>query len=122
MNTIIIELKKVTQEDLHLFQNALNHYATTLQFLTETLRDRKYPMELSICVEIWFDFNRKTSVQTPPKSPVVKLSLHKAYVLLDALQDYLRDLDNGFQKSRCNRYYMAIDEQLPTYTQLAISK
>lgn len=118
---IIIELKKVEQPDLNLFKNVLNHYTEIMQMLHETLQDIKYSKDMSIAVEGWYEFNKKTTSQFPPKESLVKMSLHKAYVLHNALREYAKNCDNAYEKSKCNRFVMAIDQQLPTATQLAIN-
>ncbi len=118
--TVIIELKKVEQPDLNLFKNVLNDYTEILQMLGETLQDIKYSKDMSIAIEAWYEFNKKTTAQFPPKETLIKLSLHKAYVLNDALQEYAKNCDNSYEKSKCNRFVMAIDQQFPTATQLAI--
>ena len=121
MTTYQIKVKGVSQKDLDLFKNALNHYAGTLQFLLETLRKLEHAKDFSIAVELWYEMHKKTAVQHPAESPKVKLSLHKAYVLLDALKEYKTSGITDYDMSRCNRFYMDIDQQLPTYTQLAIN-
>lgn len=117
-----LKLEKVPQKDLELFKNAINHYSGTMQFLLETLEDLKYAKDLSIAVELWYEINKKTVQQHPAEKSKVKLSLHKAYVLLDALKNYNCNGLSDYEKSRCNRYYMVIDQQLPTTTQLLIQK
>ena len=118
--TLQLKLDKVLQKDLQLFKCAINHYSGTLQFLLETSENRKYAKDLSITVELWYELNKKTVQQHPAEKSKVKLSLHKAYVLLDALKNYSCSNISDYERSRCNRYYMAIDQQLPTSTQLAI--
>ena len=118
--TVIIELKKVEQQDLNLLKNVLNDYTKIIQMLGETFQDIKYSKDMSIAIETWYDLNRKTTAQFPPKETLLKLSLHKAYVLQNALQEYAKNCDNSYEKSKCNRFVMAIDQQLPTDTQLAI--
>lgn len=113
-----LKLEKVPKTDLELFKNALNHYSGTLQFLLETLEDRKYSKDLSIAVELWYDIHKKTAHQAAKTK--LKFTLHKVYILLDALKNYnTRDLCD-YDRSRCNRYYMILDQQLPTTTQLLI--
>lgn len=119
--TVIIELKKVEQKDFQLFLNALNHYAGTMQFLHETMENRKFAIEMSIAVETWYEFNKKTVGQFPPNQSRLKLSLHKSYILCSALREFARESKNDLEKSRCNRFSAAIDQQLPTRTQLAIN-
>lgn len=119
--TYQIQLNKLAQKDFELFKIVLHHYAQSLQFLYETMDKRKYAKDLSICVELWHEFNRKTTVRHPAQQATLKLSLHKAYVLLDAFYEYQVDSHNDYEKSRCNSFYMAIDQQLPTHTQLAIN-
>lgn len=117
---IIIELKKVTQEDIKLFLEALNHYTRHMQFMHEALLDVKYAKDMSIAVETWYELNKKTVGQFPAQSSNIKFSLHKAYVMRDALICFIDDRKNDYKKNRCNRYLFAIDEQLPTATQLSI--
>lgn len=118
--TIIIEIKKMEQKDLQLFLRAINQYAGTMQFLHDTMDKKSYAMEMSIAVEAWYEIQKKTLGQTPAVNTNLKLSLHKSYVILEALREYYRDTDNGYDKSRCTRFSMVIDEQLPTRTQLQI--
>lgn len=120
--TILIEIKKMEQKDLQLFLRAINHYAGTMQFLHETLEKKRYAMEMSIAVETWYEIQKKTLGQTPAVNTNLKLSLHKSYVIMEALREYSRDTDNGYDKSRCNRFSMVIDEQLPTRTQLTLNQ
>ncbi len=117
---LIIQLKKLQQKDLNLFKIVLDHHSTTMQFLNETLPDRKYAKDMSIAVETWYEFEKKTVGQFPVKESNLKISLHKAYVLCDALFEYSREINNEYEESRCRRFIMAIDEQLPTAAQLAI--
>jgi cytochrome oxidase Cu insertion factor (SCO1/SenC/PrrC family) len=117
---LIIQLKKVQQKDLNLFKIVLDHHSTTMQFLNETLPDRKYAKDMSIAVETWYEFNQKTSVQFPKIQSNIKLSLHKTYILIDALNEYSRETDNEYEKNQCLKYMFVLDEQLPTATQLAI--
>lgn len=117
---LIIQLKKVLQKDLNLFKTALNQHSRTMQALNETKQDRKYAKDMSIAVETWYEFEKKTVGQFPAKESNFKISLHKSYVLCDALFEYSRETNNEYEKSRCRRFIMAIDEQLPTVTQLAI--
>lgn len=119
---LITEIKKVEQRDFQLFLCALNHYAGTMQFLLETMENRKYAIEMSIAIEIWYEFQKKTISQSPPKHSNVKLSLHKSYVFRDALREYSRETLHDWEKSRCNRFSTVIDQQLPTFTQLALNK
>lgn len=117
---LIIQLKKVLQKDLNLFQIALNHHSGTMQFLNETMQERKYAKDMSIAVETWYEIEKKTVGQFPAKESKIKISLHKAYVLCDALFEYSRETNNEYEKSRCRRFIMSIDEQLPTAAQLAL--
>lgn len=118
--TIIIELRKVTQEDIKIFLETLNYYATHMQFMHEALLDVKYAKDMSIAVETWYEFNKKTVGQFPKQTCSFKLSLHKAYVMRDALISYMKETKDDYQRNRCNRYLFAIDEQLPTATQLSL--
>lgn len=120
MMNLIIQLKKVQQKDLNLFKKVLNHHSGTMQFLNETIQDRKYAKDMSIAIETWYEFEKKTVGQFPAKESIIKISLHKAYVLCDALFEYSRKTKNEYEKSRCRTFLIAIDEQLPTATQLAI--
>lgn len=120
MNTYQIQVKGVDQQDLELFKKALNYHAGTLQFLLETMQKLEHAKDFSIAVELWYEMHKKTAVQHPAESPKVKLSLHKAYVLLDALKEYKTSGITDYDRSRCNRFYMVIDEQVPTFTQLSI--
>ena len=122
MNNYRVILTKVQQQDLVLFKNALNHFAGTMNFLHETMDNRKYMKDLSIAVELWYDFNTKTAGQDPAVNSRLKLPLHQALVLIDALQVHTGECENQYEKNRCNRYIMAIDQQLPTKTQLIIQK
>ena len=117
----ITEIKKVEQKDLQLFLNALNHYAGTMQFLMETMDNSKFAIEMSIAVEMWYEFKKKTIGQFPPKYSLLKLSVHKSYILCSALREYARVSRNDLEKSRSNRFSMVIDQQLPTRTQLALN-
>ncbi len=117
---VITEIKRVEQKDFQLFLNALNHHAGTMQFLMETIENKKYAIEMSIAIETWYEFHKKTVSQSPPKNSHIKLSLHKSYVLRDALQEYCRESLYDLEKSRCNRFSTLIDQQLPTFTQLLI--
>ena len=118
--TLQLKLEKVPQKDLELFKAAINFHSNTLQFLLETSEDKKHARDISIAVELWYEINKKTVQQHPSEKCKLKLSLHKAYILLDALKSYSCSGVDVYEKTRCNRYYMAIDEQTPTFTQLAV--
>ena len=118
--TLQLKLEKVPQQDLELFKKAIHSQSETLRFLIDSTRDRKYAIDLSICVELWYEINKKTVQQHPSEKCKVKLSLHKAYALSDALRNYSCNGISDYDRSRCNRYHMAVDQQLPTATQLAI--
>ncbi len=116
----IITISKVKQQDFILMKNALNNYAATLQMLQEIMPDpKRFMLDLSITVEIWYDFNLKTAGQNPPEDSKLKLAIHKAMILMDALNEFKNQAtSNDYEKSRCRRFLMTIDEQLPTPTQL----
>ena len=120
--TYQIKLTQVPGNDVALLKNALNHHVGTLQFLLETMEEKVYAKDLSIAVELWYELNKRTAVQHPVQASRIKLSIHKAFILLDAIKEYNRNGSNDYDKARCNRYYLAIDKQLPTYTQLAIQQ
>ena len=116
--TIQITLKKIDQEDLELLKNALSHYTGTLQFFTETGNyEESYIKDLSVAVELWHELNKRTIKQFPAEKSTIKLAAHKAFVLRDAVQNF-RHGNAPYEKSRCNRFYLAIDEQLPTPKQV----
>lgn len=117
---ILIELKKVEQQDLHLFLSALLHHSNMLQILNEATKNRSHSLNMSIAAELWYELSKKTTGQFPVEFSLLKLSLHKSYILMDALRDYFSETSSDLEKSRCNRYILAIDQQLPTPTQLSI--
>jgi len=118
---IIITISKVQQSDLELMKAALNNYASTLQMLQEVMpQPKSFMKDLSITVEIWYDFNIKTAARNPAAHSQLKLSIHKALILMDALNELIsQSSTNHYERSRCSRFVFAIDEQLPTNTQLA---
>ena len=118
--TIQIKLEKVPQRDLELFKNALASFTVTCQMILEISHNHNSAKDLSIATELWYYINKKTVQQHPPEKSKVELALHKAYVLLEALKGFSCEGIDTYDRSRCSRYYMAIDEQLPTSTQLAI--
>ena len=117
-----IKLTKKKQEDLQLFQDVLHHFSGTRQTLIEATGKKEYAIDMSIAIELWYEINKKTLARHPAKESNLKLSLHKAYIMLDALQEYAKEYYSDYEQSCCNRFYMEIDEQLPTNTQLAIAR
>ncbi|MDT0643710.1 hypothetical protein RM553_12780 [Zunongwangia sp. F363] len=120
MSTIIIEVKAVKPADFHLLKDVLNNYVSVQKTLSEIMTNpRRYMKDLSIATELWYDFNTKTARQSIPAKSNLKLSLHKALILLDALNEFRRQASTiDGEISRCNRFATAIDEQIPTATQL----
>jgi hypothetical protein len=120
MSTIIIELKNVKAQDFNLLKDVLNNYASVQKTLSTIMSDPKnYMKDLSIAVEMWYEYNTKTARQSIPEKSNIKLSLHKALVLLDALQEFKKQATSiDGEISRCYRFATAIDEQIPTQTQL----
>lgn len=116
--TFQLKLKKLSQEDLELFKNALNVHSETLQWLLESTDNKTYAKDFSITVELWHEINKKTVGQHPSEKMKLTLSLHKGYILLDALKAYSCGNITTLERSRCNRFYLAIDPELPTFTQL----
>lgn len=116
----IITLTKIKQSDFELMKVALNNYSGTLQMLQEVMPDPKaFMKDLSITVELWYDFNVRTASQNPAENARLKLSLHKALILIDALHEMKsQSSTSDYERNRCNRFAMAIDEQVPTPTQL----
>jgi len=117
---IIIELKKVQRDDLEIMKNALNNYAGSLQLLQEVMPDpKRFALDLSITVELWYDLNIKTASRRLAEYTKLNLSVHKAMILIDALNELrTQKSTTDYERSRCNRFTMALDEQLPTTTQL----
>lgn len=116
-----IKLKKLLQEDLELFKAALQKHSNALQWLLESTENKVYAKDFSIAVELWHEINKRTVGQHPAEKAKLNLSLHKGYVLLDALKSYSCENISILERSRCNRFYLAMDQELPTFTQLAIS-
>ncbi len=118
--TSIITITKVTQSDLEIMKAALNNHASSLQMLQEIMPEpKRFKIDLSITVELWYDFNVKTASQNPAENSRLKLPIHKAIILVDALYEMRKQATTSdYERSRCNRFTMAIDEQVPTTTQL----
>ena len=118
MSLALIEIKKASQDDLRLFKNALNDHASFLQTMIEMDGHRNtetFQIKLSITVELFYDLHKKTEKQIPSKKPGLKLPLHKAIVLKDALRDLLSQKSTvPLDRSRATKYYQAIDQELPT--------
>ena len=120
MSNFIIQLKEMKPDDFHLLKAVLNDYAGSQKTLAVVMPDtHSFMKDFSITVELWYEFNKKTALQNPPAKSNLKLSLHKGLILLEALRDFMRQRSSmDYERSRCNRFAMAIDEQLPTKTQL----
>lgn len=116
----IITIPNVKQCDFELMKAALNNYSSTLQMLQEVMpQPKNFMKDLSITVETWYDFNVKTAARNPAEKAQLKLSLHKALVLMDSLNEIIsQSSTNTYERSRCRNFVMCIDEQLPTTTQL----
>ncbi|MDT0689356.1 hypothetical protein RM549_06135 [Salegentibacter sp. F188] len=116
----IIEVKQVKAQDFQLLKDVLNNYVSMQKTLSTIMSNpRNYMKDLSIAVEMWYEFNKKTAGQTVPENSTLKLSLHRALVLLDALLEFRKQASTiDGEISRCIRFATAIDEQIPTATQL----
>ncbi|MFV8280545.1 hypothetical protein ACNKXS_03320 [Christiangramia marina] len=116
----IITCKKLKQSDFELMKAALNNYASSLQLLQEVMpKPKEFMKDLSITVELWYDINMRTAQQNPPENSKLNLSIHKAMILLDALYEMRSQKSTqDYERNRCNRFIMAIDEQMLTTTQL----
>lgn len=116
----IIEIKEVKPNDFILLMNVLNNHVATQKTLSTIMENpAQYMKDLSISVEMWYEYNTKTARQSIPEKSTLKLPLHKAIVLMEALREFTKQSSTvDYEISRCNRFATAIDEQLPTATLL----
>ena len=108
-----ITLKKLTREDFIIIVNALKVYNDALIQLLQSQNKCVYYIHSNIVEIVMYNLGRKLTGRSFGKTAKLKLEIHQAFIVHDALQHFTNVHDNELEKSVCRRILLNLHPQLP---------
>lgn len=108
-----IKLTQLSGDDIHLISEATNHYAGILKQLCVSENKSQQHIHLSILEELQFELLKMITKREKPKSITIKMEVHTAFVLYDALDNYGRDITSLLTSAITRRILMDLFPLLP---------
>lgn len=109
-----ITLQTKNSDDFGPIANAGEHYAKTLERLIHLQNKAQQIIHLSILEEFRYDVFKKLTVREKPvKPPKLKMEMHTAFVLRDALQNYSNSTLDSHEAAQVRRLTMELYSLLP---------
>ena len=108
-----IKFEKLAYEDLHAISNAAAKYASTLQLLVSRDNYAQQHIHASILNEFRFELLKRLTKRNSPEKSQIKMEVHTAFVVYDALQHYSHNTENQLEAAIIRRLIMHLFSLLP---------
>ena len=108
-----VKLTELSNQDLHVISDAITHYAKILQQLCHSDNTSQQHIHLSIIEALQYEVLGKITKREQPKNPTLKMEVHTAFVLYDALEYYGKVVTSLLTSAIIRRIIMELFSLLP---------
>ncbi len=112
-NAMKITLQTKSSDDFTPIANAAEHYARTLDRLIQLQNKSQQHIHKSLLDQFRYDLLKKLINPNPPKAPKLKLEMHTAFIVRDALQNYSQSTLDPHEAAQLRRLTIELYSLLP---------
>ena len=108
-----VKLTELSGDDLHVISDATTYYATILKQLCLTDNTSQQHIHLSIIEALQYEVLARITKREQPKNNTLKMEVHTAFVLYDALEYYGHQVTSLLTSAIIRRIIMELFALLP---------
>lgn len=108
-----IKLSNLNSEDLHVINEAATHYSKILKQLCQSDNTSQQHIHLSILEVLQYELLARITKREQPKNSYLKMEVHTAFVLYDALEVYGQQVTSLLTSAITRRIIMELFSLLP---------